>query len=71
MKYLMKYLVMEGRYNYDQPNADAMFATNDKQEAIEAARDFGEGTVVVSVDETGEKERIFTARYKSDLGIKE
>jgi hypothetical protein len=67
----MKYLVMEGKYNYDPSNADTMFATNDKQEAIEAAKDFGEGMVVVSVDEKGEKERVFTARYKSELGIKE
>ncbi len=35
----MKYLVMEGRYNYDRSNADTMFATNDEQEAIEAAND--------------------------------
>jgi hypothetical protein len=67
----MKYLVMEGRYNYDPSNADAIFATNDKQEAIQAAKDFGEGMVVVSVNEKGSKERIFTARYKSDLGMKE
>jgi hypothetical protein len=71
MKYLMKYLVMEGRYNYDASNADAMFATNDKQEAIKAAKDFGEGMAAVFVDEKGDKERIFTARYKCDLGIKE
>ncbi len=67
----MKYLVMEGRYNYDPSNADAIFATNDKQEAIQAAKDFGVGIVVVSVDEKGEKERVFTARYKSELGIRE
>ncbi len=36
----MKYLVMEGRYNYDEKNADVMFATSDKQEAIKAAKDF-------------------------------
>ncbi len=67
----MKYLVMEGRYNYDKNAADIMFATSDKQEAIQTAKDFGEGMVVVSVNEKGNKERIFTASYKLDLGIKE
>ncbi len=45
----MKYLVMEGRYNFGQ-EADVMFATNDKEEAIEAAKDFGQGMVVVCLD---------------------
>ncbi len=35
---------MEGRYNYSK-DADVLFATNDKEEAIEAAKDFGQGTV--------------------------
>ncbi len=61
---------MEGRYNYNQ-DADVLFATNDKEEAIEAAKDFGQGTVVVFVDKKGNKQRIFTASYKSELGIKE
>ncbi len=64
----MKYLVMEGRYNFGQ-EADVMFATNDKEEAIEAAKDFGQGTVVVTLDEEGNKQRIFTAAYKPDLAL--
>ncbi len=41
---------MEGRYNYNQ-DADVLFATNDKEEAIETAKDFGQGTVAkVSLD---------------------
>jgi hypothetical protein len=59
---------MEGRYNYNQ-DADVLFATNDKEEAIEAAKDFGQGTVVVFVDKKGNKLRIFTAAYKSDLAL--
>ena len=45
----MNYLVIECRYNYGG-DADLLFATNERQEAIEAARDFGAGTVVVFVD---------------------
>ena len=66
---LMKYQVMEGRYNYDEDAADVLFTTNDKQEAIEAAKDFGQGAVVVSIDYQGSRQRIFTADYKTDLGI--
>jgi 3'-phosphoadenosine 5'-phosphosulfate sulfotransferase len=61
---------MEGRYNYNQ-DADVLFATNDKEEAIEAAKDFGQGTVVVFVSKDGNKERIFTASYKTELGLLE
>lgn len=62
---------MEGRYNYDPSNADIMFVTSDKREAIEAAKNFGAGMVVVSVDEKGDTERIFTAGYKSGLAIRQ
>ncbi len=54
----MKYLVLEGRFNFDEKNANVMFATNDKLEAIEAAKDFGQGMVVVTVDKKGNKQRI-------------
>lgn len=47
----MDYQVMECRYNYKPDDADLLFATNDRQEAAEAARKFGSGTVVVKVDE--------------------
>lgn len=67
----MKYQVMEGRYNFDENSADTMFATNNKQQAIQTVEDFGHGMVVVSVDEKGNKQRIFTAAYKTELGIKE
>ena len=68
---LYQYLVMEDRYNFDEESADVIFATSDKQETIEAAKDFGQGMVVVSVDKKDSKERIFTAAYNSDLAIKE
>ena len=48
----MDYLVLDAGYNY-RKDADVMFATNDKEEAIEAAKDFGQGTVVLFVDEKG------------------
>ncbi len=67
----MDYLVLDTGYNYGKEDADVMFATNDKQEAIEAAKDFGQGTVVVFVDEQGNKQRIFTASYQTDLAMKE
>lgn len=66
----MDYLVLDTGYNFGK-DADVLFATNEKEEAIEAAKDFGQGTVVVKVDKDSSKQRIFTAPYKSDLGIKE
>lgn len=62
---------MEGRYNFDEESADVMFATSDKAEAIQTAKDFGQGMVVVYIDEKGNKQRIFTAAYNSELAIKE
>ena len=67
----MDYLVLDCGYNYGKTDADVMFATNEKEEAIETAKDFGNGTVVVFVDKDGNWQRIFTASYKSDLAIKE
>lgn len=66
----MDYRVMECRYNYNSDNADILFATNDRREAIEAAKEFGSGTVVLRVDEAGNKVRIFTAPYETNLRIK-
>jgi hypothetical protein len=65
----MDYLVLDCGYNYGKDDADIMFATNEKDEALETAKDFGAGTVVVKVDEKGNKERIFTTPYKSDLAL--
>ncbi len=67
----MDYLVLDCGYNFGNEDADVLFATSDKDEAIEAAKDFGAGTVVVKVDEKGKKQRIFTAPYESDLAVKE
>jgi len=67
----MDYLVLDCGYNYDKEDADVLFATNEKEEAIEAARDFGAGTVVVCVNEKGDKERIFTVPYESYLALTE
>lgn len=67
----MDYQVLDVSYNYGKEDADVMFATNDKEEAIEAAKDFGQGTVVVFVDKDGSKQRIFTAPYESGLAVKE
>jgi hypothetical protein len=67
---LYKYLVMEGRYNFDEESADIMFASNDKTEAFQTAKDFGQGMVVISIDEKGSKQRIFNSPYKSDLAVR-
>ena len=67
----MYFKVLDSGYNYGKEDADILFATNDKDEAIEAAKDFGQGTTVVFVDIEGNKQRIFTAPYKSDLAMKE
>lgn len=68
---LYQYLVIEGRYNYDENSADVLFGTNDKSEAVQAAKDFGQGTVVTEVDKKGNRRRIFTADYKTDQALKE
>ena len=65
----MDYLVLDAGYNYGKVDADVMFATNEREEAIEAAKDFGQGTVVVFVDKKAIKRRIFTAPYKTDLAL--
>jgi hypothetical protein len=62
---------MEGKYNFDEKEADCLFRTNDKDEAIEAAKDFGQGTTVVTLDKKGKRERVFTASYESDIALKE
>lgn len=66
---LMKYRGIKGRYNYGEVTAAVLFATNDEKETIEAAKDFGQGAVVISIDNQGSKQRIFMAAYKTDLGI--
>ncbi len=65
----MDYLVLDCGYNYGILDADILFATNEKEEAIEAAKDFGAGTVVVFVNEKGKNIKIFTAPYESDLAL--
>ncbi len=67
----MDYLVLDCGYNYGKVDADIMFATNEKDEAIEAARDFGAGTIVLFVNKKGEKQKIFTTPYKSPLTLSE
>jgi hypothetical protein len=67
----MDYLVLDAGYNYGRADADVMFSTNDKAEAIEAAKDFGSGTVVIKVDQKGAKQRIFTAPYTKELELTE
>ncbi len=67
----MDYLVLDPAYNFGKADADVMFATNDKAEAIEAAKDFAAGTVVVFVNEKGVRTKVFTAPYQTDLAVKE
>ncbi len=55
----MDYLVLDTGYNFGKEDADVMFATNEKEEAIQAAKDFGQGTVVVFVNKDGNKHRVF------------
>ena len=61
---LYKYLVMEGRYNYDAESADVLFATNEKAEAIEAAKDFGQGVTVISMHENGKSQKNLASMYQ-------
>lgn len=64
-------MVLDTGYNFGKEDADVMFATNEKEEAIQAAKNFGQGTVVVFVNKEGNKERIFTAPYKANLALEE
>ena len=45
--YFMNYQVMECRYNYRADETDILFATNDRKEAIEAAKELGPMVVLV------------------------
>lgn len=67
----MDYLVLDPAYNFGKEDADVMFATNDKIEAIESAKEFGQGTVVVFADKKGNKRRIFTAPYLTNSALVE
>lgn len=70
--FVMDYLVLDTGYNYGKDDADVMFATNAKKEAIKAAKDFGQGTVVIFVDKDGSiKHRVFTASYKTNLALED
>jgi hypothetical protein len=65
---MMKYQVFSSSFRLDK-NPNAMFATNDKQEAVTVAEDIGPGSMVLRLDESGLKEIIYTAPYKLDLGL--
>ena len=67
----MDYLVLDAGCNFGKEDASVMFATNDLREAVEAANDFGQGTVVLFVGRDGSKQRVFTAPYNEDLAIEE
>lgn len=64
----MDYWILDPGYNFGR-QINRLFATNDKGEAIEAARDFGPGTVVVRIDREGNCQRIFTAPHQKDLAL--
>lgn len=51
----MEYQVLGAGYNFGKEDADVLYATNDKDEVIEAAKDFGQGTIVILVDEQGNR----------------
>lgn len=51
------YLVLDPAYNFGRRDADVLLATNDKAEAIEAAKDFGQGRLsYLSIKEEINKE---------------
>ncbi len=51
---------MDERFNFNL-EVQVVFAANDKQEAIIVAKDFGLGTVVVRLDESGLLARFLSA----------
>ena len=64
----MQYEVIDPRY-FSNKDTNVMFASNDKQEAIFVADEIGAGTVVVRCDESGLREIVYIASYKSDLSL--
>ena len=68
----MKYQVIDAGFKLGKEK-NVIFATNDKQEAIKAANNWGEGTVVLEA--AGHTARapkvIYISPYKSELGMKE
>lgn len=75
---LLPYRVCDARYHSaaagdggDESNYQVIFATNDRWEAIAAARDSGGGACVVQVeDNTGSESVIFINEYGAEIDLK-
>lgn len=65
----MKYQVVDAGYKLGK-DKNVMFATNDKNKAIQAAKESGEGVIVLETGEENKNKRIvFISAYKNELGI--
>lgn len=75
---LLPYRVCDARYHCaaadggdGESNYQVLFATNERREAIAAAKDSGGGACVVQVDDdTGSQSVIFINRYDSQIDLK-
>ena len=67
---MMDYLVVDAGFNYGK-DKNILFASNDRDEAITAARESGSGVMVIKRREESENEEIiFISPYKSEIGLK-
>ena len=67
----MDYLVIDAGFKQGK-DRNVMFATNDKQDAIKAAKDSGSGVTVLKCNERDKSELIiFVSAYKTELGLSE
>jgi hypothetical protein len=71
---LLPYRVCDARYHSSASSINGsdfqvLFATNERWEAIAAAKDAGCGAYVVCVDENSNESVIFVNKYRFDLSL--
>ena len=65
------YLVIDSGYKHGK-DKNVLFATNDRQEAITAAKESGSGVLVIRQNENSKNEQIiFISTYKTKIGLRE
>ena len=68
---IYKYQVVDAGYKLGM-DKNVLFATNKKWEAekaAKAAKESGEGMIVLEFDERGNEQMVYVSAYKTDFGI--
>jgi hypothetical protein len=65
----LPYRIVDMRY-HTNGDYQVLFSTNDRWEAITAAKESGGGATVIKVNEDGFETVVFINDYKNDLGLK-